>query len=78
MVYSDRGFFFTKAATYLQFEDPKNCGWDIISKLSAKKGTTSPGCQFKDGLADSANPSLPMAESMVKILKRTRVNLTVL
>ena len=62
----DQGTNLTKASPYLQDEDPENWGWDRISKLSAKKGTTPPACQFKDGLA----------ESRVKMLKTTMVNLT--
>ena len=38
-VYSDRGTNLTKAATYVEEEDPDNWGWDHISKSSAKKGT---------------------------------------
>ena len=68
-VYSDRGSNLTKAATYVQEDDSEKWGWDEISKNSAKKGTTwrfaPPGCQFRDGLA----------ESRVKMMKKTLVHL---
>ena len=68
-VYSDRGTNLTKAATYVEEEDPDNWGWDQISKSSAKKGTvwrfTPPGCQFRNGLA----------ESRVKMMNKTLVHL---
>ena len=68
-VYSDRGSNLKKAATFVEEEDPEKWGWDEISKSSAKKGTvwrfTPPGCQFRDGLA----------ESRVKMMKKSLVHL---
>ena len=68
-VYSDRGSNLKKAATFLEDEDPEKWGWDEISKSSAKKGIvwrfTPPGCQFRDGLA----------ESRVKMMKKSMVHL---
>ena len=69
-VYSDRGSNLTKAATYVRDEDPENWGWMQIAESVAKAGTTwrftPPGCQYRDGLA----------ESRVKALKKTLSHLT--
>ena len=69
-VYSDRGRNLTKAATYVRDEDPENWGWNQIAEDAAKFGTTwkftPPGCQYRDGLA----------ESRVKALKKTLSHIT--
>ena len=69
-VYSDRGSNLTKAATFVQKDDPESWEWDKVAARAAKVGTkwkfAPAGCQYRDGLA----------ESRVKALKKTLKHVT--
>ena len=64
-VYSDRGSNLRKAATYVQKGSPDSWDWDGLAQKAAQSGTkwrfAPPGCQWRDGLA----------ESRVKALKKS-------
>lgn len=69
-MYSDRGSNLRKAATYVQKGSLDSWDWDGVAQKAAQSGTkwrfAPPGCQWRDGLA----------ESRVKALKKSMEHIT--
>ena len=77
-VFSDKGSQLVKASGFLAAEDPESWDWERIRQETAPSGTTwkytPPGCQFRNGLAESRIKALKHSLTHVLSGEGSRIN----